>query len=101
MRLAKNCPDVVLTSYGVVRRETATLKAMPRQVLVVDEAQNLKNPAAAQTKAIKAIPARCFVAMSGTPVENRLSEYWVTTWATSPVSSRNTPRLSRLTVTSK
>ena len=41
-----------------------------------NEAQNIKNPAAAQTKAAKSIPARSFIAMSGTPVENRLSEYW-------------------------
>uniref|UniRef100_E6PN57 Helicase, SNF2 family protein n=1 Tax=mine drainage metagenome TaxID=410659 RepID=E6PN57_9ZZZZ len=69
-------PDVLLTTYGVVRAETATLKAMAWHLLVVDEAQNIKNPAAAQTKAVKAIAARTFIAMSGTPVENRLSEYW-------------------------
>ena len=74
--LTKKRPDVLLTSYGVARREAETLQAMTWQVLVVDEAQNIKNPAAAQTKAIKRIPARCFIAMSGTPVENRLSEYW-------------------------
>lgn len=74
--LKKKRPDLLLTSYGVARRESATLKALSWQMLVVDEAQNIKNPAAAQTKAVKAIPARSFVAMSGTPVENRLSEYW-------------------------
>lgn len=41
-----------------------------------DEAQNIKNPAAAQTKAVKAVPAASVIAMTGTPVENRLSEYW-------------------------
>ncbi|MHB1993405.1 SNF2-related protein [Metallibacterium scheffleri] len=69
-------PDVLLTTYGVVRAESAALKAMRWHLVVVDEAQNIKNPTAAQTKAVKAIPARSFIAMSGTPVENRLSEYW-------------------------
>lgn len=69
-------PDVLLTTYGIARSAAAALKALSWQLLVIDEAQNIKNPAAAQTKAVKAIPARCFIAMSGTPVENRLSEYW-------------------------
>jgi uncharacterized Zn finger protein len=69
-------PDVLLTTYGIARSEAAALKALAWQVLVVDEAQNIKNPATAQTRAVKAIPARSFIAMSGTPVENRLSEYW-------------------------
>ena len=69
-------PDVLLTTYGVARAESARLKALPWRIVVVDEAQNLKNPAAAQTKAVKAIVAATHVAMSGTPVENRLSDYW-------------------------
>ena len=74
--LAKERPDVLLTSYGVARSEAAKLKAISWQVLVIDEAQNIKNPAAAQARAIKTIPASVRIAMSGTPVENRLSEYW-------------------------
>jgi uncharacterized Zn finger protein len=69
-------PDLLLTTYGVARAESARLKALPWRIVVVDEAQNLKNPAAAQTKAVKAIVAATHVAMSGTPVENRLSDYW-------------------------
>jgi len=69
-------PDLLLTTYGVARAESARLKALPWRIVVVDEAQNLKNPAAAQTKAIKAITAPMHLAMSGTPVENRLSDYW-------------------------
>lgn len=69
-------PDVLLTTFGVARAESAALKALRWHLVVVDEAQNIKNPTAAQTKAVKAIPARSFIAMSGTPVENRLSEYW-------------------------
>ncbi|MBN6741719.1 DEAD/DEAH box helicase [Acidithiobacillus sp. MC6.1] len=69
-------PDVLLTTYGVVRTDMARIKKTAWCVLIIDEAQNIKNPAAAQTKAVKAIPAHSFIAMSGTPVENRLSEYW-------------------------
>lgn len=71
-----NRPDVLLTTYGIARSEHAVLKPLSWRVVVVDEAQNIKNPATAQTKAVKAIPAATFIAMSGTPVENRLSEYW-------------------------
>lgn len=74
--LASVRPDVLLTTYGIARRAAAILKALTWKVLVVDEAQNIKNPTTAQTKAIKAIPAAGCIAMSGTPVENRLSEYW-------------------------
>jgi SNF2 family DNA or RNA helicase len=69
-------PDVLLTTYGIARSAQAALKALDWRVIVVDEAQNIKNPAAAQTRAIKALPAPAFIAMSGTPVENRLAEYW-------------------------
>ncbi|NMQ27521.1 DEAD/DEAH box helicase [Candidatus Accumulibacter phosphatis] len=76
IRQGEQRPDVLLTTYGIARSEAAALKALAWQVLVVDEAQNIKNPATAQTRAVKAIPASSFIAMSGTPVENRLSEYW-------------------------
>ncbi len=69
-------PDVLLSTYGVVRTDMARIKKATWRVVIIDEAQNIKNPAAAQTKAVKAIPAHAFIAMSGTPVENRLSEYW-------------------------
>ncbi|MEL7222363.1 MAG: DEAD/DEAH box helicase, partial [Bacteroidota bacterium] len=68
--------DVLLTSYGVARSETALLQKQKWLILAIDEAQNIKNPATAQTKAIKKIKAKIKIAMSGTPVENRLSEYW-------------------------
>jgi uncharacterized Zn finger protein len=69
-------PDVLLTTYGLVRSDLAKLKKLSWCLVVVDEAQNIKNPATEQTKAVKAIPAQGFVALTGTPVENRLSEYW-------------------------
>lgn len=68
--------DILLTSYGIARNEAATLRKMNWHVLVIDEAQNIKNHETAQSKAVKSIPANNFIAMSGTPVENRLSELW-------------------------
>lgn len=68
--------DILLTTYGVARTESALLQKIKWQILVIDEAQNIKNPGTAQTKAIKKINATIKIAMSGTPVENRLSEYW-------------------------
>ncbi|GAB6007791.1 SNF2-related protein [Dysgonomonas reticulitermitis] len=68
--------DVLLTSYGIARSDAAMLKKMKWQAIIIDEAQNIKNQDTAQSKAIKSIGANTFIAMSGTPVENRLSELW-------------------------
>ena len=68
--------DILLTTYGTARRDAPRLKRRAWRLLVVDEAQNMKNPSAGQTRAIKTIPAQARIAMSGTPVENRLVEYW-------------------------
>lgn len=68
--------DLILTSYGVARSDLSRLEKLPWHAVVIDEAQNIKNPAAEQTKAVKKIPAPIRIALSGTPVENRLSEYW-------------------------
>jgi uncharacterized Zn finger protein/superfamily II DNA or RNA helicase len=68
--------DLVLTSYGVARTDEKILAKRPWKLLVIDEAQNIKNVATAQTKAVKKIAAAHRVALSGTPVENRLAEYW-------------------------
>ncbi|HEU0226120.1 MAG TPA: DEAD/DEAH box helicase [Arachidicoccus soli] len=68
--------DILLTSYGIARTEASNLKKLTWHSLVIDEAQNIKNQETAQAKAIKTIPADNFIAMSGTPVENRLSEIW-------------------------
>ena len=68
--------EVVLSSYGTIRSDGEKLSKLKWQVLVIDEAQNIKNHSTAQTKAIKSIKAPLKIALSGTPVENRLSEYW-------------------------
>ena len=68
--------DIILTSYGIARAEVNDLKKLPWHTLIIDEAQNIKNSDTAQAKALKTIKAKNFIAMSGTPVENRLSELW-------------------------
>ncbi len=70
--------DLVLTSYGTARSDEAIFEKEKWAALIIDEAQAIKNPNAAQTKAVKklAAPVPIRIAMSGTPVENRLSEYW-------------------------
>lgn len=68
--------DILLTSYGIARAEAPRLKKLPWHSLVIDEAQNIKNQGTAQARAVKSIGAENFIAMSGTPVENRLSELW-------------------------
>ena len=68
--------DITITSYGLMRRDKALFNKKEWFLLIIDEAQNIKNPITAQTKAIKEIKSHHKIAMSGTPVENRLLEYW-------------------------
>ncbi len=68
--------DVMLTTYGVLRSDVDVLKKSKWQIMIIDEAQNIKNYDTAQSKAIKSVHANVRIAMSGTPVENRLSEFW-------------------------
>ena len=75
-RFTKKQYDIYLTSYGIIRNSVEKFKKRKWFLTVVDEAQNIKNPQTNQTKAIKSIKSKHRIAMSGTPVENRLSEYW-------------------------
>ncbi|MCG8328766.1 MAG: DEAD/DEAH box helicase [Chitinophagales bacterium] len=68
--------DLIITTYGVVRSDSTKLNKQKWLAIIIDEAQNIKNPTTIQTKAIKKIKAPFKIAMSGTPVENRLTEYW-------------------------
>ena len=68
--------DVIITTYGIARTENERLSKQNWYALVIDEAQNIKNAETAQTKAVKKIKSDIKIAMSGTPVENRLMEYW-------------------------
>lgn len=66
----------VLTTYGTMRRDAERLAQQPWGLLVADEAQHVKNPHAHTAKALRTIPSRGRVALTGTPVENNLSELW-------------------------
>jgi superfamily II DNA or RNA helicase len=68
--------DIVVTTFSVAAKDTAELTALEWDRVVVDEAQNIKNSGTRQARAIRAIPARHRVALTGTPVENRMSELW-------------------------
>jgi non-specific serine/threonine protein kinase len=67
--------DVVITTYGVLTR-TPSLRGAGWNVLVLDEAQAIKNPGTRQAKAVKEVRAAARVALTGTPVENRLGDLW-------------------------
>jgi len=68
--------DVVITSFALARLDEKLLRAIRWGRVVVDEAQNIKNPEAAQTRAIAKLAAPRRVALTGTPIENRLRDLW-------------------------
>jgi SNF2 family DNA or RNA helicase len=68
--------DVTVTSYALLRIDAAALAAVAWDVVVLDEAQAIKNPASQAARAAHALRADWRVAMTGTPVENRLAELW-------------------------
>ena len=67
--------DLYITTYGMAVR-LEELRNLKWDIVILDEAQAIKNPGTKQTKAVKSIPARFHIAMTGTPVENRLSDLW-------------------------
>ena len=75
-RMRSPGPACVLTSYALGRRDRELLSQITFDCLVLDEAQNIKNPEAAQSQAVRQLSARRRVALTGTPVENRLTELW-------------------------
>ena len=68
--------DLVITTYGLLRREVEKFKKRNWNLIIIDEAQNIKNADSKQTKTVKALKGSGSIALSGTPVENRLSELW-------------------------
>lgn len=68
--------DVVLTSYPLVRQDGELLQKVGWYGVILDEAQNIKNPSAQQTQALRKLRGDFRLALTGTPVENRLSELW-------------------------
>ena len=68
--------DILITTYDIARRDLAKLKKEKIDCLIIDEAQKIKNPNTETSKAIKSLKAKYKIALSGTPVENNLSELW-------------------------
>ena len=68
--------DVVISTYSLIPRDLEHIGAVDWHRVVLDEAQNIKNPVAKQAVAIRSLRAIHRIAMTGTPVENRLSELW-------------------------
>jgi len=77
-RLRRRIPehDVVLATYATVRNDANLLRREQWRYVILDEAQAIKNAAAEVTRAVKTIPSRHRLALTGTPVQNRLDELW-------------------------
>ncbi|WP_308117506.1 DEAD/DEAH box helicase [Streptomyces anatolicus] len=75
--------EFVLTTYGTMRLDSERLGRTPWGMVVADEAQHVKNPYSATARQLRTIGARARVALTGTPVENNLSELWaILDWTT-------------------
>ncbi len=73
----------VLTTYGTMRRDHAALAEVAWDLVVADEAQHVKNARSSTARALRSIPSAARVALTGTPVENNLTELWsILDWAT-------------------
>lgn len=68
--------DLVITTYGIVRRDTVELSGRSWGLLAADEAQQMKNPNSVTSRAMRKLDATAGLALTGTPVENRLTELW-------------------------
>ncbi|MDT4943942.1 MAG: hypothetical protein QOH14_675 [Pseudonocardiales bacterium] len=68
--------DLVITTYALAARDAAELRKIDWRRVVVDEAQAIKNAATKQATAIRSLPAGARIAVTGTPVENRLADLW-------------------------
>jgi len=68
--------DLIITSYGLIRRDKELFNQYQWSRLILDEAQNIKNPDATQTKILYKIPSESRIALTGTPIENRLMDLW-------------------------
>lgn len=68
--------DVVIISYSIAVNDASILSMIDWKLVVLDEAQNIKNPSSERTKFVKKIPRRCSIAVTGTPFENHVSDIW-------------------------
>jgi hypothetical protein len=84
LRDALGAADLVITTYAIAARDRDQLAAVGWQRVVCDEAQNIKNAGTRQARAVRSLPAVSRIALTGTPVENRLGELWSIMEFTSP-----------------
>ena len=68
--------DLVITSYGALKNDIEDYKKIKFSYVFVDEAQNIKNPMTLNANSVKSLKAKCCFALTGTPIENRLTELW-------------------------
>ena len=68
--------QVIITSYGTMNRDRELLASVPWRAVILDEAQNIKNPSSQQASAARSIQADCRIALTGTPVENHVGDLW-------------------------
>ncbi len=76
LRQVARASDVVITSYDIATRDVDVLAEVTWDRLILDEAQDVKNPATKRARALRRLSARRKLAMTGTPIENRLDELW-------------------------
>jgi len=75
--------EIVLATYGMVRRDREALAEISWGLVIADEAQQVKNPLSRTARELRAIPAAARIALTGTPVENRLTDLWaILDWTT-------------------
>ncbi|NIH79529.1 DEAD/DEAH box helicase [Amycolatopsis viridis] len=75
--------EIVLATYGVLRRDGAALSEVDWGLVAADEAQHVKNPQSVTAGQLRRVPAAARVALTGTPVENRLTDLWsILDWTT-------------------
>ena len=67
---------MVISSYALLHRDYETLKSIGWAAVILDEAQNVKNPETKQSRAARGLPADCRIALTGTPVENSVGDLW-------------------------
>lgn len=68
--------NIVITTYGLLRQDKELYEKLNFEIMIIDEAQNIKNPTAQITKTAKSINAKCKIALTGTPIENSIIELW-------------------------
>jgi len=68
--------EVIITTYSLARKEKEKLHGTRWLIIISDETQKIKNPSSRRTKALKSLRSKTQIAMTGTPVENRLMDYW-------------------------